>query len=187
MSSTAPTAPRFLDREAVVRAAAGLADRDGWSAMTLSQVAKEVDRHVTSLYAHVDSLAGLRRAIALLAIDELSDAVWRAALGKVKGDALRAIAEEYRSYALAHPGRTAAITSEHDSADSELAARGARLAEPVRATFRSFGLDDRRVAVAHHAFSATVDGFVHTRRGKADFDQAIALFVLGLSSGEWPA
>jgi AcrR family transcriptional regulator len=184
---SATTTSRFLDRDAVVRAAADLADREGWAAMTLSQVAKDVDRHVTSLYAHVDSLAGLRRAIALLALEELSDNVWRAALGKVKGDALQAIAEEYRAYAIAYPGRTAAIIAEHDTTDSELAAKGTRLAEPVRATLRSFGLDDRRVAVAHHAFSATVDGFVHTGRGKDDFDQAVALFVLGLSSGAWPA
>jgi AcrR family transcriptional regulator len=185
--SNARVAPRFLDRDAVVRAAADLADRDGWRAVTLSQVAKEVDRHVTSLYAHVDSLAALRRAVALLAIDELSDAVWRAALGKVRGEALQAIAEEYRGYAISFPGRAAAITSEHDTQDTELAARGARLAEPVRATLRSFGLDDRQAAVAHHVFSATIDGFVHTRRGKRDFDQAVGLFLLGLSSGEWPA
>jgi AcrR family transcriptional regulator len=179
---------RFLDRETLVRTAADLADREGWSALTLSRAAKEVDRHVTSLYAHVDSLAGLHRAVALLAFDELGDAVWRAALGKVQGDALQAIADVYREFALAHPGRAAALVADRDPDDDEIRTRGARLAEPVRAVFRSFGLDDEQAAVAHRVFSATVTGFARAsaRADVDDFHQAVALFVEGLSSGRWP-
>ena len=43
------TSPRYLDRETLVQTAADLADREGWAALTLSQVAREVDRHVTTL------------------------------------------------------------------------------------------------------------------------------------------
>jgi AcrR family transcriptional regulator len=181
--------PRFLDREALVLAAADLADREGWSAVTLSRVAKEVDRHVTSLYSHVDSLAGLHRAVALLALDELGQGVWRAALGKVQGDALQAIAEVYRDFAVRHPGRAAAMVAERDPDDDEVRARGAHLAEPVRAVFRSFGLDEDRAAIAHRVFSATVNGFARStdRVEVDDFHQAVALVVEGLSSGRWPA
>ena len=182
---TATRTSRYVDRETVVRAAADLADREGFAAVTLSGVAREVDRHVTSLYAHVASLADLRRAVTALALDELADRVWRAVLGKVAGDALLAIAEEYRDYAIAHPGRTAALLTEREAHDLELTGHGARLAEPVRATFRSFGLDDEQVVIAHSVFSATVEGFVG--RGNDEFHQAVALFVAGLSSGTWPA
>src|SRR5262245_31173971 len=108
--------------------------------MTLSQVAKEVDRHVTSLYAHVGGLDALRREIALLALEELADEVWRAALGRTREDALVAIASVERAYARDHPGRNAAILTFRRADDEELAERGRRLAEPIRATFRSFGL-----------------------------------------------
>ena len=174
----------FVDRDTVVRTAADLADRDGWHALTMSQVAKELDRHVSSLYAHVESLADLRREVALLALDELADAVWRAVLGLVQEDALQAIADVYFDYATRHPGRAAATVDIRN--DEEVAARGAHLAEPIWATFRSFGLDDAQVKVAHGVFSATITGFA--RRGNKDgVRQAVALFVIGLRSGEWPA
>jgi AcrR family transcriptional regulator len=175
----------YLDRAAVVRAAAELADRDGWSAVTLSQVAKEVDRHVTSMYAHVDSLADLKRQVGLYAVDELSDAAWRAAMGRVKGDALQAIADVYLDYATKHPGRVASI-GELRFDDDEAADHGRRLAEPLRATFRSFGLDDERAAAAHRVFSATIAGFIGSGT-EEDLRHAVALFVVGLTSGEWPA
>ena len=181
-------APARLDRDAVVRVAADLADRDGWSAVTLSQVAREVDRHVTTLYAHVDSLAALQQAIAGLGMDELAELVWRAAVGKVRGEAIEAIAEVYRRYAVDHPGRTTAMWAVRSSDDPELAARGARLAEPVRATFRSFGLDEAGAVVAHSVFSAIVAGFVRRPDGgdPDEFRQAVALLVVGLESGAWP-
>jgi AcrR family transcriptional regulator len=176
----------YLDRDTVVRAAADLADRDGWHAVTLSAVAKEVDRHVSSLYAHVDGLAGLHRAVALLAFDELSEEVWRAALGRTKGDALEAIAQVYRDYARRHPGRTAALQSARHTDDADLGAAGLRLAEPVRAVLASFGLDDARVQVAHRIFSGMVFGLLRTEEGPEDLHQAIALLTAGLASGDWP-
>jgi AcrR family transcriptional regulator len=179
-----PGAGAFVDRDTVVRTAADLADRDGWHSLTMSQVAKELDRHVSSLYAHVESLADLRREVALLALDELADAVWRSVLGLVQEDALQAIADVYFDYATRHPGRAAATFD--IGHDEEIAARGVRLAEPIWATFRSFGLDDAQVKVAHSVFSATITGFA--RRGnKERVRQAVALFVIGLRSGEWPS
>ena len=80
----------YLDRDDLIRVAADVADRDGWHNLTMSSVAKEVDRHVTSLYGHVDGLDGLRREVQLLVFDELADALWRAALGRTRDDALSA-------------------------------------------------------------------------------------------------
>ena len=174
----------FVDRATVIRTAAELADRDGWRALTMSQVAKELDRHVSSLYAHVDSLDDLRREVGLLGLDELADAVWRAVLGKVRADALAAIADVYVDYASRHPGRGAAMR-ESDQSDPEVVARGRRLAEPIWATFRSFGVDEDQLLTAHHVFSATVLGFAQ-RGNHDDLPQAVALFVLALDSGEWP-
>lgn len=181
-------APARLDRETVVVAAADLADREGWAAVTLSQVAREVDRHVTTLYAHVDSLAALQHAIAGLGMDELAELVWRAAVGKVKGEALEAIAEVYRRYAIEHPGRTTAMWAVRSSDDPELAVKGARLAEPVRATFRSFGIDADDAVIAHSVFSAVVAGFVRRPGGgdPGEYRHAIGLLLVGLESGAWP-
>lgn len=188
-----PAGP-FLDKATLVRAAADLADADGWSRLTLSRVAEVVDRHVSSLYTHVDGLDDLRRQVALLALEELADEVWRAALGRSGRDALAAIATVERDFSRDHPGRIAALNAFTGGDDPEVSARGARLAEPIRATLAGFGLDADRVAVAHRVFSAAVRGLVstelHTADGRRDADDAIAqtvdLFVTALESGTWP-
>jgi AcrR family transcriptional regulator len=199
--AAAPAAPpppkpgsQYLDRAALVRAAADLADRVGWDNLTLSQVAKDVNRHVTSLYAHVDSLDALRREVTLLALDELADEVWRAALGRSGEEALAAIAAVERAYAREHPGRQAAMFTRPQLDDEEFRARGLRLAEPIRATLRSFGLDDEQVVLAHGVFSSALRGLtmaeVNGTYPFADVDetheQLIHLFAAALSTGQWP-
>jgi AcrR family transcriptional regulator len=168
----------------VVRAAADLADRDGWHALSLAGVARALGRHATSLYAHVTGLDDLRRAVALLAAEELADGVWSATIGKVGPDALRAIAQQYRVYAAAHPGRTASLSAMNRD-DPEFGARMARLHQPLAATFRSFGLDEAQASSAHQIFGAMINGLVNTG-GAAELEHAVDLFVVALSTGSWP-
>jgi AcrR family transcriptional regulator len=199
--SAAPTSNRtrsgsdLLDKATLVRSAADVADREGWADFTLSQVAKAVNRHVTSMYAHVDGLDDLRREITLLALDELSDAVWRAAIGHVGEEALRAIARVLREYCEAHPGRTGAIVLTKHGSDPEQLRRAERLAEPTRATMRSFGLTEAQVLHAHRIFSVTIWGFTQGERSELvplagvdeTFHHMLELFFLALRSGTWPA
>jgi AcrR family transcriptional regulator len=188
------TAGSFLDKATLVRAAADLADAEGWSQLTLSAVAGAVDRHVSSLYSHVGGLDDLRREVALLALEELTDEVWRAALGRSGGDALTAIATVERDFSRAHRGRIAAINAWSGGDDPEFAARGVRLAEPIRATLAGFGLDDARVAVAHRVFSAAVRGLAQAsattpadrRHADEALNETVELFVTALDSGDWP-
>jgi AcrR family transcriptional regulator len=190
----AAAAGPYLDKATLVRVAADIADRDGWANLTLSQVSKEVNRHVTSLYAHVDGLEALRREVALLALDELADEVWKAALGRTREDALWAIAEVERDYARAHPGRNAAIVTYRAPDDEELRTAGRRVAEPIWATFRSFGLDEQQISQAHSVFSCALRGLILAEITDTfpfhDLDetheQLIGLFVAALSTGSWP-
>jgi AcrR family transcriptional regulator len=179
-----PPSGESLARDDVVRAAADLADREGWPNLSLAGVARELGLHATSMYAHVGGIDDLRQALALLAVGELADGVWSASLGKVGAEALTAIAHQYGAYAADRPGRTAALSA-IDRDDPTAAAALARLHQPLAATFQSFGLDDAQSATAHQVFGATINGLVNT--GGADrLDDAVALFVLGLTSGTWP-
>lgn len=174
-----------LDRASLVTAAADIADRDGWHALTLSHVAKALGRHPSTMYAHVDSLDDLRREIGLLAMAELSERVWRAVLGKVGAEALQAIAEQYRDFAHDFPGRTASL-SWVPLDDPDFVVVAARLHEPVQATFRSLGLTDAQTAVAHRVFGAAIDGFVRTVPGE-DIHQVVGVFLAAVGTGHWPA
>ena len=179
-----PPSGESLTRDDVIRAAADLADRDGWEALSLAALARILGRHATSMYAHVRGLSELRKEVSLLAAEELADRVWSAALGKVGPEALTAIALEYRSYAAAYPGRTASLSAA-DRNDPDFAARMNRLHQPLAATFRSFGLDEDQTASAHQIFGATINGLVNTG-GADELDQAVALFVAATSTGAWP-
>lgn len=186
------TAGPFLDRETLVLAAADLADETGWNELSLSRVARIVDRHVSSLYTHVDGLDALRREVAVLAVTELADVVWEATVGTGGADALTAIAEAERDFARAHPGRMAALRSHLSADDPEFRQQAQRIALPIRTVLASFGLDARQVAVAHRVFSAAVRGLIEpgTPAGTSDDDVAlratVTLFVTALESGIWP-
>src|SRR5258708_4785153 len=104
-----PPSGESLGREDVIRSAADMVDREGWAALSVAGLARELGRHATSMYAHVSGLDALRKEVSLLAAEELAEKVWSAAIGKVGADALGAIALQYRSYAAAFPGRTASL------------------------------------------------------------------------------
>ena len=188
-------ATSYLDRDELIRVAAGVADRDGWIGLTMSSVAKEVDRHVTSLYGHVDGLDGLRREVRVLALGELGDLCWEAALGRTRDDALVALLDVYRGYMRDHPGRSEALQAV-DVADAEIARLGLRVAEPFFATLRSYGLDERAALQAQQIISVSVRGFgISEGSGRfgsrkaadATFTQLRALFLTALGNGAWPA
>ena len=176
-----------LDVDAVVAAATELADEDGWTELTLSRVAERVDRHVSSLYSHVDGLDDLRVRIARRSVDQLADVVWAASVGRSGADALLAIATAERDWARAHPGQIAALRSMIGIDDAEYRRLGQRLAVPIRTVLASYGLDEDRTSTAHSIFSATVRGLVEPGVGDdATLESAVDLFVTALDSGAWP-
>jgi AcrR family transcriptional regulator len=180
-----------LDRQSVVRAAADIADREGFHSLTLARLAAVVDRHVSSLYNHVDGLEGLRREVAAMGARELGDAVTTAAVGRAGGHALEAIAHAYRNYMRAHPGRYyALILTPLEDPDP-----GARTVQTIHAVLRSFALKEEDVMHAHRVFTAAIRGFglIEHSRGFAPqpdadetFQQLIDLFVASLTTGAWP-
>jgi AcrR family transcriptional regulator len=97
-----------LTVEDVVRAAAELADREGFEDFTLAGVAQRLGVRSPSLYAHVDGLPGLRRELSLRAAKELRELFERAGEGRRGSETVRQMATLYRRYALEHPGLYAA-------------------------------------------------------------------------------
>lgn len=96
-----------VTREQVTDAASTIADRNGLAAVSVARVAAAVGVRPPSLYAHVDGLGGLRRALALRAIDGLTESFRMAAAEQPDPRAtLRAIADAYRAFASPTPGCT---------------------------------------------------------------------------------
>lgn len=176
-----------LDRDRVVDAATAIADAEGVGAVTLARVAADLGVRSPSLYNHVDGLDGLRRAIALRALRELHDTLRDAATGRAGAEALVALAEAYRDYARAHPGRYA-LTQTPQPDDPELDAAADAVVGVVVAALRGFRLTDEDAIHATRAFRATVHGFVdlETSGGFAlgvDVDESFRRLIAALAAG----
>ena len=82
----------------------GLAGRDGFGALSLASLASTLGVRSPSLYNHVDGLAGLRRQLAFHASGLLTAELVSSVDGLEATEALRAVAEQLRSFAHRHPG-----------------------------------------------------------------------------------
>lgn len=151
-----------LDAEAVVAAAAALADADGLPQLTLARLAAALGIRTPSLYAHVDGLGDLRARLGARGARELAATLQIAAAGRACGDALRAVALAYRKYAHAHPGTYAAMQIAFDSEEFEAA--GAEVVGLIVAVLRGYGLEGDPAIHAVRAIRSALHGFVSLER-----------------------
>lgn len=127
-----------LSTATVTETAAAIADEVGLERLTLALVAERSTVSLPALYKHVEGLDAVRRGIALLAVGELTERMTAAATGRAGVDALTAIADAYREYAVQHPGRYAASTraaAPGDAEHAELALTAVRLLEAALAGY----------------------------------------------------
>lgn len=148
-----------LDHDAVIGAAAKLADEQGVEALTLAALAGRLGIRSQSLYAHVDGLEGLLRDLALHSVRLLGDELRSSVIGRAGREALEAIADAYWRFANAHPGLYAA-TIRDPGGDAELDAANLRAAEALTRVLESFGLEGADEVHAHRAVWSGIHGFI---------------------------
>jgi AcrR family transcriptional regulator len=156
-----------LDREAVVEAAARLADEEGLHAVTLARLATELGVRPPSLYVHVGGLADLRRRLGARGARALADELRAAAAGRAGRDALAAIARAYRDYALRHPGSYEALQlpARGEGADGgEEADAAAQVVGVVLAVLRGYQLEGDDAIHAVRIVRSSLHGFVTLER-----------------------
>jgi len=179
-----------LDAEAVVAAAASLADADGLAQLTLARLAAALGIRTPSLYAHVDGLSDLRARLGARGARELAGVIKVAAAGRSRSDALRAVAAAYREYAHAHPGTYAAM-QQVASDSEEFQAAGAEVVGLIMAVLRGYGLEDEPAIHAVRAFRSAMHGFVTLERDGgfglpvdlvASYDKLVTMLDAGLAA-----
>jgi AcrR family transcriptional regulator len=181
-----------LAADDVLDAAIAIADRDGLEGVTLISVARALDVRSPSLYSHVEGLDGLRRALALRAATDLTDALTAAVRDHSGMAALRQIAVAYRRFAKRHPGLYAAVQRAVDRRrdpelyDALLAAVG-----PVMQALAQAGVTDVSEQIhATRVFRSALHGFVTLEQlggfglpedVNTTFDRLVALIVRGVA------
>jgi AcrR family transcriptional regulator len=171
----------------VVTAAAELADEAGFDRLSLAALAARLGVRLPSLYKHIDSLDGLRRDVAVLAVTELGAVMSAAAIGRAGSDALRAVASAYRHYGQAHPGRYAATVRAPAADDAEHTAAAESVLRVVLAVLAGYGLTGNDAIDATRALRATLHGFVALEAGggfgmPVDVDRSYTWLVDGFDA-----
>lgn len=183
---------RRLDRTAVIQAAADLADAEGMEQLTLARLAEHLGIRPPSLYNHVASLAGLRRDLALLGMQELNTRLTRAVIGKAGNEAVASLAHVYRAFAKEHPGLYAATIRAPDPADEEAKQVAQGGIAVIVAVLAAYGLQGDEAIHAVRALRSALHGFVmlETTGGFAmpfDLDETfrrlVQMLIRGLQHG----
>ena len=150
-----------LTLEQVVEAAAEIADRDGLDALSLASVASTLGVRSPSLYNHVDGLTGLRRQLSIHATGLLTTELTDSVAGLESTHALRAIAEQLRSFARRHPGMYGSfLPAPTPEQDPDLAAALAQPTKVVGSVLSDMGIDPTTMVPLMRALRAAVHGFV---------------------------
>lgn len=176
-----------LSHDVVVRAAADVADETSWEQLSLAAVAARFGVKLPSLYKHISGLDGLRRDVAVLATRELGEALSAAAVGRAGDAALRALADAYRAFGHAHPGRYAGTVRAPAADDAEHLAAADSVLRVVLAVLAGYGLRGDDAIDATRALRAGLHGFVTLEAGGGfglpqDVDRSFRRMVDGLDA-----
>jgi AcrR family transcriptional regulator len=179
---------RQLDKDRVLETAVDLAEASGGvDELTLTALAAELDVRVPSLYNHIDGLDGLREDLALLTGRRLLAEILQAAFGKTGAEALRAMAQAYRDFALRNPAIYPLTTVAPEPEQVELTALAQEWLQLLLLTVASLGLMGDEALHAIRAFRSMLHGFVSLESGGGfkmglDRDESFDYLVSGFIS-----
>ncbi|MCW5953053.1 MAG: WHG domain-containing protein [Propionibacteriaceae bacterium] len=149
-----------LNRRVVVERAAELVDEIGLDELTITKLGRELGIAPPGVYRHVADLDDLRGAIGQHAAREAATVLAAACAGLSGRRALHALAAGLRRWALAHPGRYAAlqIAPEADDAEGQVAA--IEVLTVIAAALRAYELAGDDLTDAIRLIRSTLHGFV---------------------------
>lgn len=152
-----------LSAASVIAAAADLADRDGFDAVSISAVARGFGVQPASLYSHVRDRAALVDGMMILALDDIATAVSAEIEGRAGRDALAGLARAQRDIARERPGLWSALR--RPASPATAASPGAaRLVASTFAVLRGYRIPDEELVHATRFVAATVNGFLSLER-----------------------
>ena len=178
-----------LNHENIVDAAAKLVDEEGIEQLSLGRLAERLGVRTPSLYNHVAGLPGLKHDLALYCLRDLLEHITRATIGKSRAEAIIALADAYRKYAMQTPGRYSLTQQAPGPDDLELQALAQQVVDVVRAILAPYKLSDEDAIHAIRGLRSLVQGFVSLEATggfglpvdlDASFHWLINVFIAGL-------
>jgi AcrR family transcriptional regulator len=182
-------APRpGLSESLVVETAIRLVDQDGLDSLSIANLAEKLKVRPPSLYNHIDGLDGLRRALTLHSLRELTEDLRQATVGRAGYEALVAMSQAYRTFAKRHPGLYPLTFRSPETGDEALQAAGRAAVEVVLAVLRAYHLADDEALHATRCLRSALHGFVSLETGGGfgmplDIDRSFERLLAMLDAG----
>lgn len=184
--------PRIrLTKEVVVQTAVHLLNREGSSALSLNRLADELSIRTPSLYNHINGLADLQKALAVLNARQLADRLGEAAIGKSGVELFMSAAEAFRQYVKENPGlyiSTLRASGTQAAPDPDLVREEERALRIGLAVMASLGLQGEDAIHGVRAFRSMVHGFATLEVAGGfglpqDCDESFRRLVQNLAAG----
>lgn len=184
--------PRIrLTKEVVVQTAVHLLNREGSSALSLNRLADELSIRTPSLYNHINGLADLQKALAVLNARQLADRLGEAAIGKSGVELFMSAAEAFRQYVKENPGlyiSTLRASGTQAVPDPDLVREEERALRIGLAVMASLGLQGEDAIHGVRAFRSMVHGFATLEVAGGfglpqDCDESFRRLVQNLAAG----
>lgn len=147
-----------LSATAVVDVALALIDENGPTAVTLAAVASRAGVAPPSLYRHIAGLDELRALVGARILEQLTDRLSNAVLGRSRDDAVASLMRAARAYAREFPARYLAMPLD-PLRDPALLAAGTRQLDVVLAVLRGYRLTDSPAIHTVRCLRAVIHGF----------------------------
>lgn len=153
-------ARKGLSRDAIVDAAAALAEEKGMENLTLRELADALNVKPASLYNHLQGLPELNARLAECALDRLMDTLQQTVDIRPVTDALRALAVAYRSFAHEQPQLYRAMMMLPQFSDPGLVARKKAFMDLFVRLLEPLGLPAEERVHLSRLIRSTLHGFL---------------------------
>jgi AcrR family transcriptional regulator len=149
-----------LNEALVVEEAERMVDEVGPARLTLTALAEGLGVRQPSLYKHVDGLDALHRSISVRAKRELGECLARAAVGLSRGEAILAMSQAFRRWAVAHPGRYVSAQKAPAADDADDIAASNAIVQVCADVLAGYDLEGDDAIHAIRALRSALHGFV---------------------------
>lgn len=179
-----------INKDIILAKAIELIERNENPAISMREIAEELEIKTPSLYNHVKSMNELFVEISRYAAEELRQTQLAAIKGKNRDEALYALAAAYRCFAKEHTGLYKVTMALPDLQDDILAQTAAVIAEPIFHVLSKYGLNQEQSIHWQRILRSIIHGFLtqeeagffkhHSVSVETSYQAAIRCFLNGL-------
>jgi AcrR family transcriptional regulator len=151
---------RNLTSDAVLAAAVKIVEKQGFSQLTIQELASSLQVRPASLYNHISGIDEARLHLACYALEKMEAAIRDMALGYSREEALRKIAFAYRRFGSTHPELYRAFISSANLADKKIGEAKQAVVRVFHQVLEPYCLDYETKVHFTRCFRSGLHGFV---------------------------